>query len=111
MVGKRQGHQPTARDPAFHAAEDETVLQVRAQRGRRVNNRLVPICPVQGIEPWDRMENRCAGMFLDERSPSRVLERINRMDRYRDILSREACLGCTNSGAVPQNRGILGWKR
>lgn len=66
VIGERERYEPTARDPAANLAEHQGVLKVRARRRRRHRRRLVPVCPLQRLQPARGMKHGGARVTGDQ---------------------------------------------
>jgi hypothetical protein len=79
VIGKWQGNEAAADEPAVHVAEDHSVPQFIARTSGRKNERRVAIGPPQRLKPARCVKNRCARMTLQKNFPSRIGQGIDRM--------------------------------
>lgn len=80
MVGKRQGNETRTGEPAFHAAEDEGVLQRSAGARGGAGERLVAVGLMQGTEPRGGVKDGARGMMGDKFVPAGVGRGIKGID-------------------------------
>jgi hypothetical protein len=79
VIGKWQGNEARADEPAVHVAENHSISQLIAGTSRSKNERCVTLGPPQRLEPARCVKNRCARMTLQKNFPSRIGERIDRL--------------------------------
>src|SRR5580658_2015488 len=85
MIGKRNGDQAEACNPASNPAQDYAVDELLAWRRGGVNDGLVTVSPAQCFEPTCAVEYGCVRAAFYKTLPARVLQRIELINAATDF--------------------------
>src|ERR1700728_4151087 len=116
MIGKRNGHHATARQPAFDLAQDDSVRERFGRRRGWVNDGSISVSLTDGRVPRHGMKNRRRFVTTDKLSPSRVAKRIKGINRQNSLRATEPrCRGqlrvrgwnLSQSNASSQDRFVV----
>ena len=72
MIGKRQGDQAPAGDPAIHTAENQSVVNFLAGGRCGVDDGCVAVGALQSSQPGNTMKGRSAGMPCEQIGPAPI---------------------------------------
>lgn len=82
MIGERQGNEARAGEPAFDPAENKSVPQGIAGRGRCADQRLISIGELKSAKPSGSVEDGTLRMPVNKLVPTRIGERIELIDAH-----------------------------